>query len=62
MARYRRRDKGAGGGRRLAFQGAGDAWGLRKLLEKLSFEGVTLLLYMTQIIKWVSDLGLYCWR
>jgi len=45
--------QGVGGWRRLAFQGAGNAWGglVRRLLEKPSYGEVTFLLYMTQIIE-----------
>ena len=35
---------------------------LGRLLEKIKFWGVIFFLLMTQIVEWVSDLSLRCWR
>jgi hypothetical protein len=35
---------------------------LGRLLVKIKFKVVTLLLWMIQIKKWVCNFGLYCWR
>ena len=51
--------RGTGGREQRRGMGSGD---FVQVLEKIKFRGVTLFLWVTQIMEWVSGLDPRCWR